>query len=307
MPPHDQAGHQLALPLPATASLLDAPFTPAVARAAGVDRAALDRMLRDGRVVRVLRGVYVGAHVPLDPVVRARSAGRALPAGAVVVDRTAAWVHGLPLPVEPVAAPLAGPADPVPLDALGRGRRRGNFGGGRSLVARDVVELGGVRVTTPLRTCLDLGRLYAPHRALAVLDAALRSGLCGRRALLAELPRFARQRGALRLRQAVAVADERAATTAESVLRFHWLGAALPTPVPGHAVAGVRLSLGVPEERFGAVVGSPDSRALSGAVRLGWRVVVLSERRVLLSDAALVVGHLEREFHRHLLRQLEEG
>ena len=36
----------------------------------------------------------------------------------------------------------------------------------------------------------------------------------------------------------------------------------------------------------------------------GWRVVVLAADRVLRGDPAFLVGHLEREFHLHLLHQV---
>jgi hypothetical protein len=47
-------------------------------------------------------------------------------------------------------------------------------------------------------------------------------------------------------------------------------------------------------------VSAADLVALEG---VGWRVVVLSEERVLRSEAAAWVHHLEREFHQQLLAQ----
>jgi hypothetical protein len=70
----------------------------------------------------------------------------------------------------------------------------------------------------------------------------------------------------------------------------------------------VRLSLGVERRQFGAVlsghVSASDLAALQAA---GWRVVVLSEERVLRSDPEVWMRHLEREFHQHLLAQTEAG
>ncbi|MGH3412156.1 MAG: type IV toxin-antitoxin system AbiEi family antitoxin domain-containing protein [Marmoricola sp.] len=297
---------QLALDLAPGPSLVDGPFTPAMARSAGLPRAGLERMLREGRVTRLLRGVYVGTHVALDPSVRSRAVALVVPPDAVVVDRTAAWVHGVE---------VLGPHGEVlpPLEALrrasGRSSRRRHLGGRRRLVARDVGWVAGVTVTTPLRTALDLGRLLAPARAQAAVDGFLRSGLCSQAALRAELPRFARHHGIVQLRHVVALADERSASPAESVLRFHWSGSRLPSPVPGLLLgdAGLRLALGVPDQRFGVLVGAVDADRLRAASLLGWRVVPLAGHRVLHSDPELVLGHVECEFHRHLLGQVEQG
>src|SRR5204862_7047232 len=89
---------------------LDEPFTPAMARSVGVTRSALDRMVRDGLVRRVLRGVYVSATARESVVLRAAAAGLATTGRGIVVDRLAAWVHGVRL------------SDPVPLDVLVPGR-----------------------------------------------------------------------------------------------------------------------------------------------------------------------------------------
>ena len=281
---HDQ------LPLELTCtSLLDGPFTPAMARDAGVDRRVLDRMLADGRVRRVLRGVYVSGTVGETAEVRARAVGLVLPPGAVVVDRTAAWVHG-------VVVPIPHPDGLPPVTSCRR----------RVLAGRDVAELAGVPVTTPLRTAMDLGRLLAPERGLGVVDAFLHAGTCTHRELLAELPRFGRHSGIVQLRHVVALADARASDAAESALRFHWFAARLPTPVPGLVVDGtdLRLALGLPVQRFGVFVGRPDPAAVAGAESLGWRVVTVSADRVLHDEPGLLLRHVEVEFHQQLLRDV---
>jgi hypothetical protein len=154
---------------------------------------------------------------------------------------------------------------------------------------------------------MDLGRLLAPEQGLGILDGLLRARLGTHRELLAELPRFGRHPGVVQLRHLVALADARANGPAESALRFHWFAARLPTPVPGLVVdrVGIRLSLGLPIQRFGVVVGASDRCAVKAAVQtaeaLGWRVVPVGTERAL-RDAEAVVQHLEVEFHQHLLR-----
>jgi hypothetical protein len=173
-----------------------------------------------------------------------------------------------------------------------------------------VVSFGGIRVTTPLRTALDLGRLLAPGPALGAMDALLGSGTFTHTELLAELSRLTGHRGAAQLRLLAAQVDARSSGLAESTLRYHWHEADLPTPVPGMPVAAgprlIRLSLGVEGRQFGAVlaqqVSADDLVALEG---VGWRVVVLPEQRVLNGEPDGWVQHLEREFHQHLLAQTE--
>jgi hypothetical protein len=76
--------------------------------------------------------------------------------------------------------------------------------------------------------------------------------------------------------------------------------------VPGLVVegAGPRLALGLPTQRFGAVVGAVAPAALARAEALGWRVEALDPDRVLHGDPALVLRHLEVAYHRQLLRDV---
>ena len=279
---------------------LDEPFTPAMARAVGVGRGAMDRMVREGLVRRLLRGAYVAATAPDSVVLRATAAGLATNGRGIVVDRLAAWVHGVPLP------------GPLPVDVLVPGRSTSSsLGGRRRLLGRDVVTISGVRVTTPLRTALDLGRLLPAGQALGAMDALLRGGTFTHAGLLGELARFAQHRGIGQLRSLAAQVDARSTGPAESLLRLHWHAANLPTPVPGMPVAAgsrlVRISLGVSLRQFGVVlshqVTAADLVALEGA---GWWIVVLAEDRVLSADPCLWVRHLEREFHQALLAQVKD-
>jgi len=279
----------MALPLDPLSPRLpvEQPFTPALAARAGIGRAVLDRLHREGRVRRLLRGVYLDATVPVTRPVRARALALVVGSQHVVVGLTAAWLHGVELPSRDPHAPLAVEV-----------RARGYSG-------HDLESVEGVRTTTALRTALDLGRQLAPERAIVALDGLLGLGVFPHTALMAELPRFTGQQGIGQLRELAALADGRADGAAESVLRLHWLRGRLPTPTPGLLVHGVRLALGLDTHRFGAVVAGPQSDAgLAALSAQGWRVVVLGGERVLRSDPTYLVEHLEREFHLHLLEQV---
>lgn len=281
--------------LPGAPRARERPFTRAAAAAAGTSRSRFERLLRDGVVERVLLGVYADALAPRSAPFRAEAVRLALRSeDAVATGRTAAWVHGVD-----VAAFARPGAPPVPTS---RGRR--------VRPARDVVRLHGLALTTPLRTLLDLARHDEAEVALAAADQLLASGVVSRRALLAVLA----STPDVAARAVLAQADGRARGAAESVLRLHWHASALPTPVPGLVVPGrraaVRLALGVPDRRFGALLGSahggPDAAAddLARVREAGWWLVEVPDAVVLGRQPGQVRRHLEREFHQALLREV---
>lgn len=291
---------------------LPEPFTPAMAARAGIGRAVLDRLHREGRVRRLLRGVYLDATVPASTRVRAHALGLLVGSRQVVVGLTAAWLHGVEVPR---ACRSHGHRDAVqdlpPIEVHGRGRLPARYAGRPVRYAdHDLQEVDGVRCTTPLRTALDLGRQLAPDRALAAVDGLLSLGVFAHAALMAELPRFAGLHGVVQLRELAALADARADGPAESVLRLHWLHGRLPTPAPAHLVPlpggrRARLALALELHQFGAVLSGRLTDAEHAALSAqGWRVVVLGAERVLHGDPTFLVGHLEREFHLHLLGQV---
>ncbi len=259
------------------------PFTPLMARSVGVDRAALERMLRHGVLRRVVKGVYVDAMAPDTRELRGSALQLVVPATKVVHGRTASWLYGVPV-------------------SSGGGAVETTTG--RHLQDRDVTTVGGLRTTTPLRTAMDLGRTLNPDRGITVLDAFLRHELVRHAELLAELPRFAGLGGIRRLRELVARADGRAGSAAESVLRMRWLDARLPTPIPRLGIESGWVELGLPVRRFGAsFTGRMTASELARLTMDGWWIVQLDAPRVLGSDPVFVSEHLEREFHQHLLRQ----
>lgn len=293
-------------PVPAFAQRLpaDRPFTRAMARTAGVERPALERMVRDGTVRRVVRGVYAAGTASDSTSLRAAALALVVGRDSIVVDRTAAWVHGVEVKGSPCGEP--------PLMEVVSPRRRSGAGPfeARRLTGRDVERLEGLRVTTPLRTALDLGRMLPPDLALAAMDQLLAGGTFTLAELLAEIPRFGTGKGVVQLRTLAVQADARSSGQAESTLRLRWHEANLPTATPALRAWArgrhIRLSLGVERRQFGAVladqVSADDRLALESS---GWRIVVLSAERLLHADAGLWMHHLEREFHQHLLAQIE--
>lgn len=226
---------------------LDAPFTGADARGLGVSAKQLRACATRGLVREVVRGVYVAAQVPDTIAGRAAALTLVLSPGAVVTDRTAAWLHGIDV------LPRSAVHEPVPLDVFSatesRVRRPGVHSGIRDLARGDVTEVAGVVVTTPCRTALDLGRLMWRYDALGVLDAFLRHGV-PREELEADLGRFKGFRGVVQLRGLLPLADPRAESMPESALRLHAIDAGLPELEPQVWVGGYRVDLGCRELRY---------------------------------------------------------
>lgn len=101
---------------------------------------------------------FLGGYCPIDEVAgvrqRAMSIARALPPGVTAERRTAAWVLGL------------GSEPPSPLEACIDIAVRTRTAPASGLTIREViigedewVTIGGLRLTTPLRTAIDLARV----------------------------------------------------------------------------------------------------------------------------------------------------
>lgn len=205
----------------------DRPFTSAQARMWGVSRRTFETMVRSGLIRRVLREVYAVAQAPNDTMMRAAALDLVIPPAAVVTDRTAAWLYGvdiLPRSAVRVAPPLN-----VVHTTDTRMRRPECDGRRRGLLPTDITTVHGIRVTTELRTALDLGRLLWRFDALAAIDGFLRIGV-PQDLLISEIARFKGYRGVRQLRALAPLGDARSESVGESGLRLHWHDAGLPWP-----------------------------------------------------------------------------
>src|ERR1700712_1335492 len=205
---------------------LAAPFTQEQAHASGVTQHAFEQLVRLGMLRRVVRGVYAAAQAPDDTLMRASALARVVPPTAVVADRTAAWLHGVEiLPRSAVFRPP--PLDIVHVDDT-RVRRPEVDGRRRGLIPSDITVVHGVRVTTALRTALDLGRLLWRFDALAAIDGFLRIGV-PHDLFIAEIGRFKGFRGVIQLRYLAPLGDPRSESVAEAAhqkydeVRSEWI------------------------------------------------------------------------------------
>jgi hypothetical protein len=90
----------------------------------------------------------------------------------------------------------------------------------------------GLPITTALRTAWDLGRVRSRERAISAMDQLLRLSGFPVEAFLAGIERFRGQRWVTTLRTLAPLADGRAESPPESILRLYWIDAGLPWPVP---------------------------------------------------------------------------
>lgn len=218
-------------PHPLLTTLPTRPFTVPDAADVGIHRTKLSRLASDGQLRRMLNGVYVPSYVADSVELRCAALRLVVPSDVFICDRTAAWLHGA------TGALAPGEHEGVPLISMfrasddGRVRSPITISGERRILPSDIMELHGLRVTTPLRTALDLGRLQPTiDLRLAGMDAMLRLGSFTHDELLAEVPRFDGQRGVVQLRALAPRADGGAASFAESALRNRWCDAGLPRP-----------------------------------------------------------------------------
>jgi hypothetical protein len=205
------------------------PFTAEDARSRGLSRKMLRILVASGDVRRVFHNVYVRTDVPDTIHARASALAIVMPPFAVVCDRTAAWLHGVDvLSFRDLGQPP--PIDLVSIRDLTPSRRRGVRGGERDLDPLDITVVDGVRVTTPLRTALDLGCKLRRYRAIGALDQFMRQHDIVYDDFASQLPRYRGRRGVIQLRELIRIADPLAESTGESWIRLAIHDANLPPP-----------------------------------------------------------------------------
>lgn len=271
--------------------LPDHPFTRAHARQLGISRRGLEEALAEGRLEKPLRGVFLRADLEPTPLLRAQAAQLVTSPTSVVCDRTAAWLWG----VECLRyAELDGtpPVEACVLRGHQATERDGVDGITRDLLPEDWLQLGDVRVTTPLRTAADLGcLLWAPH-ALGAMDALMRVEGFARKDLQRLQRRYRRRRGVVQLRSLVALVDARSESQPESWVRWFIVAAGLPCPEPQVRVAvegrELRLDLAYPRARIAVEYDGEefhhrtdeqrrhDEQRREALRRAGWIVIVLT-------------------------------
>lgn len=182
-------------------------------------RYAFDRMVADGRLERLWQGLYCRGEAT--DVLRLRGLDLSCGTRIAACLSTAAALHGFDTEGDAALHVINPPGHQLrPADGLVVHRREG----------APFVVIDGRPVTTPAWTAIEVARSLRRPRALATLDAALRSRTCDRTDLWRAACEQTGRRGIVAVRDLVALADGLAESPMESELRLIILDAGLPTP-----------------------------------------------------------------------------
>jgi len=268
------------------------PFLP---RSAGMTSDDARRLLHNGEIRRVTRGVYVSSATPDGPVLRAQAVRLVLPQDAVVSGVTAAWLYGVP----PLMIAAGGSSPPVHvLRPSGRsGSRRSDCAGSSRLLSDDDVHVvRGLAVTTPARTAVDLARTLDRPDGLAYLDAMLTQQIVCRAAVLDRLKSTSGLPGVVQARELMDLAEDDVESPMESHMRLRYVDAGFPRPVVQHKLWDghrfvARFDCALPSRRYafeydGEEFHGPehvvhDAARRARACALGWHVDAFRREHVL--------------------------
>lgn len=186
------------------------------------------RLVRDGALRRVLRGVFVDARVPDSRELRVAAVEKVRPPAGVACGETAAWAMGIDV------FPPGRRHDFTPTFLVPHGTTRITVPGVHcrqaKLSTHDVIEVHGTVTTTPVRTAGDLlRRQYRPY-ALASADHLVRAGLVDLADLSDHVHRLKGYPGIRQARALVVLVDGRAESAGESWTRLRLHDAGFPTP-----------------------------------------------------------------------------
>jgi hypothetical protein len=169
--------------------------------------------------------IFPGVYLPKTDItdLRSRIAGAWLWSGrdGIIAGRAAASLHGAKWIADVTPIELIGGRDRSPNGIIMRNER---------IDADEVVEIGGMLVTSPARTALDLGRHLPRDDAVRHLDAL--AGACNVTAAeaLSLTSRHRRARGLRRAGIALDLMDAGGQSPRETRLRLWYIDAGFPRP-----------------------------------------------------------------------------
>lgn len=184
-----------------------------------INRKTLASHLRAGAIVRVCHGVY--AMEPPDTLGRLAALELATGKPIVACMGTAAELHGFDI-VEDGRLHVLDPGIRIrPTPGLMVHQRDGAL----------LLRTNGRLMTAPAWTAVEVGRTLRRPRALATLDAALRSGACTPADLNGAVREQKGRRGIVRVRDLLPYADGRSESAMESETRLVFIDGGLPLPL----------------------------------------------------------------------------
>jgi hypothetical protein len=224
-------------------------------------RRGLEAMVNSGVLERIWRGIYCRGEP--DDVTRLRGLDHACGTSVPVCLSTAAALHGFD---------TEEPADLHVLSPVGSRLRSAD---GLVVHRRDgapLVRVGERLATSPAWTAVEIARGLRRPRALATLDAALRSGTCQRVDLSRAAAQQAGRRGIVAVRDLIPLADGLAESPMESEARLAMIDGGLPRPALQYEILDGngerrRVDFAWPEERFAVEYDGEDWHSSAEAMR----------------------------------------
>jgi hypothetical protein len=265
-------------------------------------RRGLELHVKSGALQRIWHGIY--GHGELTIALRLRALDLATGTTVAACLGTAAAAYGFDT------------ERCMDLHVLNPAGRRLHSVAGLSVHRRagaPMTVVAGRPATTPAWTAIEVARGLHRPRALATLDAALRSGTCSREDLQGVTERQAGRRGIVTVRELLSLASPLAESPMESEARLVMIDGGLPPPVLQYKVTDLsgrtwRLDFAWPESRVGAEYDGVDwhsgpeaflrdRRRTSALQELGWLVVP-----IIFGDVRYRPGELIRRLNTQLRR-----
>jgi hypothetical protein len=234
-----------------------------------ISRGVLARhQLTDGSFTPLFPGVSVREGTTVTAALRATGSALAYP-GAVVAGLAAAALWDVDIaPGDTTVDLVIGPA--------GRRPRPGARLHRIDVAPDEVATVGGVRVTTPARTAVDLGRWLPRDRAVVVLDALLGATRTDLEAVRAVSEGHEGERGVAGAERVLAWVDPRSPSPGASRLRVGLLARGVENPLvaqrllDGEGRLLAELPLAWPGVRVGL---AHTAGARDAAAAVGWEVL----------------------------------
>jgi hypothetical protein len=189
------------------------------------------KALRGHGWTRLRYDVYADSRLEQDHRLACQAAALTLPPEAVISGRSAAVLHGVEH-----AADFVDPVHVTVPPSSAFGPRLGLVVHAGDLDSDDIERLDGLPGTSQLRTAWDLAAWHPLVLAVPIIDVLLREGVLAAADLAHYAAQREGQRGSQRARRAFALADGRAESPPESVLRVRLTLADLPPPMVQFAV-----------------------------------------------------------------------
>jgi hypothetical protein len=245
-----------------------------------IGRRAFDHLVDSAALVRLWPGVY-SLGKP-DDVVRLWGLDLSCGARVPVCLATAAAIYGFDVQEDRNFHVLNPPGHQLrSVDGLVVHRRHG----------APLVKVDERLVTAPAWTAVEVARSLRRTRALATLDAALRSGSCDRPAMWRAAVEQSGRRGIVAVRDLLALADERAESPMESEARLGMIDGGLPIPELQYEIVDGngrlrRVDFAWPDERVAVEYDGIDWHSSADAMRrdrertaalldVGWMVIAI--------------------------------